>query len=181
MHRRVIFISIGTVQISWGKWKALRQRAEFIFKGPLRGEERWVGQKGRKVFSTWNMTDAEQKVLQNYYESFQAYIQAKSNPIFEKYRLHSKVQEPGERRQQFVTALKLLVKDCEYGQAKVDIVEDKIVSGIKSAEVRENPIVIGVDLTLEKATEIARVAETAAQKLKEMKNEPEQEVQLQKL
>ena len=141
----------------------------------------WVGEKRIKVFPTWNMTDAEQKVLQNYYESFQAYIQAKSNPIFAKYRLHSKVQEPGKRCQQFVTALKLLVKDCEYGQAKVDIVEDKIVSGIKSAEVRENPIVIGADLTLEKATEIARVAEIAVQKLKEMNDEPEQEVQLQKL
>ena len=175
MHRRVILISIGTVQISWGKWKALRQRAEFIFKGPLRGEERWVGQKGRKVFSTWNMTDAEQKVLQNYYESFQTYVQAKSNPIFAKYRLHSKVQEPGGRCQQFVTALKLLVKDCEYGQAEVDIVEVRIMFGMKSAEVREQHIDTGADLTLEEALEIVRVEEISVQQGKQMKDEPDQE------
>ena len=43
-----------------------------MFKGPLRAkneEERccylmlWVGEKGRKIFSTWDMTDAQQKVF----------------------------------------------------------------------------------------------------------------------
>ena len=56
----------------------------------------WVGEKRIKVFPTWNMTDAEQKVLQNYYDRFQAYVQSKSNPIFARYKLHSKVQEPGK-------------------------------------------------------------------------------------
>ena len=62
------------------------------------------------------MTDAQQKVLQEYYDRFQAYVQPKSNPIFARYRLHSKIQELGETCQQSVTALKLLVKDCEYGK-----------------------------------------------------------------
>ena len=54
---------------------------------------------------------------------------------------------------------------------------DRIVLGTKSAKVRENLIDTGADLTLEKATEIARVEETAVQQLKEMKDEREQEVQ----
>ena len=136
----------------------------------------WVGEKRIKVFPTWNMTDAEQKVLQNYYESFQAYVQAKSNPIFAKYRLHNKVQRTGGRCQQFVTALKLLVKDCEYGQAEVDIVRDRVMFGMKSAEVREKHIDTGADLTLDKAIEISRFEQIAVQQLKEMTDEPEQEV-----
>ena len=135
----------------------------------------WVGEKRIKVFPTWNMTDAEQKVLQNYYESFQAYVQAKSNPIFAKYRLHNKVQRTGGRCQQFVTALKLLVKDCEYGQAEVDIVRDRVVFGMKSAEVREKHIDTGADLTLEEALEIVRVEEISVQQGKQMKDEPDQE------
>ena len=67
-----------------GEWKAFRQHVEFVFKGPLRSkneEERfcysmlWVGEKGRRIFSTWNITDAQQKVLKEYYDRFQAYVQ----------------------------------------------------------------------------------------------------------
>ena len=97
-----------------GEWKAFRQHVEFLSKGLLRAkneEERccysmlWVGEKGIRILSTWNMTDAQQKVLQEYYNRFQAYVQPKSNPIFARYRLHSETQEPGETVQQFATAL----------------------------------------------------------------------------
>ena len=107
-----------------GEWKAFRQHAEFMFKRPLRVKKEeeqccylmlWAGEKGRRIFSTCNTTDAQQKVLQQYYDRFQAYVQPKSNPIFARYRLHSKIREPGETCQQFVPALKLLAKDCEYG------------------------------------------------------------------
>ena len=119
-----------------------------------------VGRRERKrIFSTWNMTDAQQKVLQAYYNKFQAYVQPKSKPIFARRRLHSKIQEPGETFQQFVTALKLLVKDCEYGQAEDDIVRDRIAFGTKSAKVHEKLIDIGSDLTLQRAIGVARVDE----------------------
>ena len=112
------------------------------------------------------MTDAQQKVLQEYYNRFQAYVQPKSNPIFARYRLHSETQEPGETCQRFVTALKLLVKDCEYGQAEDDIVRDIIVFGTKSAKVREKLIDFGSDLTLERDIEVTRVDEVSVQQLK---------------
>ena len=129
-----------------------------MFTGPLRAkneEERccylmlWVGGKGRRISSTWDMTDTQQKVLQEYCNRFQAYVQLKSKPIFAIYKLHSKIQEPRETVQQFVTALKLLVKDCEYGQAEDSFVRDRIVFGTKSAKVLEKLIDTGSDLTLE--------------------------------
>ena len=117
-----------------GEWKAFRQHVEFLFKGPLRSkneEERfcysmlWEGEKGRRIFSTWNITDAQQKVL----KSIMIGSRPTYNPIFARHRLYSKIQEPGETVQQFVTALKLLVKYCEYGQAEDDIVRDRIAFG----------------------------------------------------
>ena len=143
-----------------------RRRAMLLFDA--------VGRRERKknIFSTWDMTEAQQKVLQEYNDKFQAYVQPKSNPVFARYKLHSKIQEPGETVQQFVTALKLLVKDCEYGQAeRDDIVRDRIVFGTKSAKVREKLIDIGSDLTLERAIEVARVDEVSVQQLKEMLGE----------
>ena len=91
-----------------GEWKAFRQHVEFLLKGLLR-------------------TKNEEE--QDYYDRFQAYVQPKSNPIFARHRLHSKIQKPGETVLQFITALKLLVKDCEYGQAEDDIVRDRIAFG----------------------------------------------------
>ena len=120
------------------------------------------------------MTDAQQKVLQEYYDRFQAYAQPKSNPVFARHRLYSKIQEPGETVQQFVTALKLLVKYCEYGKAKDDIVRDRIAFGTKSAKVREKLLDIGSDLTVERAIEVARVDEDSVLQLKEMTDETEQ-------
>ena len=82
------------------EWKAPRQHVEFMFKGPLRAkneEERccylmlWVGEKGRRIFSTWNMTAEQKKVLQEYYDRFQAYVQPRSNPVFARHRLHSMI------------------------------------------------------------------------------------------
>ena len=71
-----------------GELKAFRLHAEFMFNGPLREmneEEKCcylillVVEKGRKVFSTCTTTDAEQEVLQNYCDRFQAYVQPESN------------------------------------------------------------------------------------------------------
>ena len=68
------------------------------------------------------------------------------------------------------------MKDCEHGQAEDDIVRNKIVFGTKCAKVREKLIDIGADLTLDKAIEISRFEQIAVQQLKEMTDEPEQEM-----
>lgn len=58
-----------------------------------------------------------------------------------------------------------------------DIVRDRISFGTKSDKVREKIIDICADLTLEKVIDIARVEEISLQRLNEMRDEPEQEVQ----
>ncbi|KAK7106746.1 hypothetical protein V1264_017967 [Littorina saxatilis] len=160
-----------------GEWNSFKDHVSFMFKGPLKAkseEEKcsylmlWVGEKGRKIFSTWTLSDEQQKKLQNYYDGFKAYVQPKSNPIFARYKFHSKVQAPDETCEQFVTELKLLVKECEYGDKEDEVVRDRIVFGTKSDKVREKLIDIGKDLTLEKAIEIARVDEMSVKQLKEM-------------
>ena len=119
------------------------------------------------------MTDAQQKVLQEYYDRFQAYVQPKSNPIFARYKLHSQIQEPGETVQQFVTALKLLVKDCEYGQAGWHCMrQDRLWHKIRQSAWEAHCS----DLTLERAIEVARVDGLSVQQLKEMTYETEQGV-----
>ncbi|KAK7102741.1 hypothetical protein V1264_020922 [Littorina saxatilis] len=89
-----------------GEWNSFKDHVSFMFKGPLKAkseEEKcsylmlWVGEKGRKIFSTWTLSDEQQKKLQNYYDGFKAYVQPKSNPIFARYKFHSKYRHQMKR------------------------------------------------------------------------------------
>ena len=119
----------GTPKFNWESgdlpttWKSFRQHAEFMFNGPLKKkteEEKcnylmlWIGEKGRDVYSTWTLTADERKSLEVLYEKFKSYVEPKSNVLFSRYKFQSRVQGEDEMCEQFVIALKVLVKDCAY-------------------------------------------------------------------
>jgi hypothetical protein len=69
-----------------GAWKSFKTHCDLKFQGPLKRKEAdekcaylmiWVGEKGRNVFSTWNMSAVVQKKLEKYYEKFEAYVKPK--------------------------------------------------------------------------------------------------------
>ena len=147
-----------------------------MFQGPLKKKEAdekcaylmiWVGEKGRNVFSTWNMSAVVQKKLVKYYEKFEAYVKPKSNQVFSSYKFQCRIQKTIEYCEEFVTNLKVLVKDCGYENPD-RIVRDRIVFGTKFSKVREKLINEGFDLTLEKAVDIALTYELSKKQLQTM-------------
>uniref|UniRef100_A0A3P9K9H2 Gypsy retrotransposon integrase-like protein 1 n=1 Tax=Oryzias latipes TaxID=8090 RepID=A0A3P9K9H2_ORYLA len=157
-------------------WRKFRQHAELMFTGPLREKDEadkcsylllWVGEKGRDVYNTWNLTADEAKKLQTYYDKYTEYITPKANPIYARYKFHQQMQGEHETFEQFVTELKLLVKDCGYPNSD-EMVRDRIVFGTNSPSVREKLLNQGAELTLDKAIDIARSHELAKQQLKTM-------------
>ncbi|CAG2216619.1 unnamed protein product [Mytilus edulis] len=159
-----------------GTWKAFKTHCEFMFQGPLKkkqGDEKcaylmiWVGEKGRNVYSTWDMTAEDQKKLEKYYENFEAYVKPKSNQVFSSYKFQCRLQKTNETCEEFVTDLKVLVKDCQYANPD-RMVRDRIVFGTKSSKVREKLINEGSELTLEKALDIARTYELSQRQLQTM-------------
>lgn len=72
-----------------------------------------------------------------------------------------------ETFEQVMTELKLLVKDCGYPNSE-KMVRDRIAFGTNSPSVREKLLSQGAELTLVKATDIARSHEIAQQQLKLM-------------
>lgn len=159
-----------------GAWKSFKTHCDLKFQGPLKKKEAdekcaylmiWVGEKGRNVFSTWNMSAVVQKKLEKYYEKFEAYVKPKSNQVFSSYKFQSRIQKTIEYCEEFATDLKVLVKDCGYENPD-KIVRDGIVFGIKSSKVREKLINEGSDLTLEKAVDIALTYELSQKQLQTM-------------
>ncbi len=104
-------------------------------------------------------------ILKSYYDRFTAYVEPKANVIFARYKFHEKVQGEREPFEQFVTDLRLLIKDCSYANSD-EMIRDRIVFGIHSPKVREKLLNVGSELTLEKAIDVARSHELAQAQLK---------------
>ena len=96
-----------------------------------------VGDKGREIYSRWELGADRAKKLNTYYTKFEANVKPKSNIVFARYKFHQKVQQEGESFKQFLTDLKLLVKDCGYGDPD-EMVRDRVVIGCHSTKTREN-------------------------------------------
>ncbi|CAM1319189.1 Uncharacterised protein r2_g2732 [Pycnogonum litorale] len=65
-------------------FKRFAEHVRLIFDGPLREKEEevkctylmlWIGDKGREIFSTWQVSEEDRKKLSTYFDRFQAYVQ----------------------------------------------------------------------------------------------------------
>ena len=142
-----------------------------MFSGPLEDKSEpeqcsclmlWVGEKGRTIFSTWKLSEWEnRRKIKKYVDKFKGNVKPISNVIFSRYKCHIKIQETGVSLEQFTTQLKILVKDCNYDKSDE---MDRIVIGVRNQKFREKRIRVGSELQLEIALEIARTHELSLAK-----------------
>lgn len=140
-----------------------RTHVDLIFKGPLEEKSEeinvtylllWVGDKGREIYNTWTgMTNDEKKKLEPHYKRYLAHVQPKLNPIFAQVNNEN---QGASRVEQFVTRLRVLAEDCNYGNSKDEMIRERIVFRTSSQKVREKLITEGEKLILEKAIQIAQ-------------------------
>ena len=159
-------------------WKTFKNHVKFVFSGPLKEkseEEKcsylmiWVGEKGREIYSTWNLSEEEQKVIKNYYDKFENYVKPRTNLIYNRYKFQSKIQQE-DTFEQFCTSLQVLVKDCDYDKPE-EMVRDRIVFGVKSSKVREKLINIGSKLTFAQSVDIVRAYKSSKDQCQHMQKE----------
>ena len=81
---------------------------------------------------------------------------------------HKRVQAESETVEQFVTDLKLLVRDCSFKKPD-EMIRNRIVFGTNSRKIRTKLIYEGKELTLDKAVDIARAYEMSQLQMKLMK------------
>jgi len=159
-------------------FKKFKDHAEFMFCGPLDKKPEavkcsylmiWSGEKGRELFSTWDLSDTQKKKLQSYYEKFDEYCKPKTNVVYNRYKFKTKTQAENESFEQFTTELRILIKECSYPAAMQDeLIRDHIIFGLKSNDIREKLIREGSDLSLEKCLDIARTHEISQEQSQQM-------------
>ncbi|XP_060593701.1 uncharacterized protein LOC132748167 [Ruditapes philippinarum] len=145
------------------QWQKFKLNVELIFSGPLKSkseEEKvsylllWIGDEGREVYRTWDLSAEDAKKLNTYYVKYKDHVQPKLNPIFARYQFMNEIQG-SDSIDAFVTRLRNKATDCQFTD-KNENIRDRIVFGCNSSKVREKLINEGEKLTLDKAIQIAQ-------------------------
>ena len=170
-------LSSGNVSQNWKRFKHKGSNYELAV-GTARKEDpirvaaflTVIGDEALEVYNAFTWYSDEDKVkMDKVMERFEQYCEPHKNTIYERYLLFSRGQESGEPIDKYATVLRNMADSCEFQDLKDSLIRDRIVLGIVDNNVRERLLQV-LDLTLNKALEIARATETTQSQLKQMQN-----------
>ncbi|CAC5409350.1 unnamed protein product [Mytilus coruscus] len=131
-----------------------------------------IGLEGREIYNTFNFGENEADKLEVLLKKFEDYCIPKKNVTVIRHRFNTRVQNPSESIDQYLTDLKLIAKNCEFEHLKDGLIRDRIVCGTNSTRVKER-LLREDGLTLDKAVGICRADEESRKQMKTL-NEEEQ-------
>lgn len=126
-----------------------------------------AGEEAQKKFQTFKLTPENRKKYKEVVAAFVKYCKPMKNETYDRYKFFVRVQQEGEDFDSFVTDVKMLASECNFGQLEDSLVRDKIVSGIRDLSLQER-LLQQVDLTVQKAENLCRSAEVSKFQVKEI-------------
>lgn len=164
----------------WPSWIQLFDDYRFASGLNERSEEAQVrtllytmGKQAREIFSTFALSEQQQKQYEVVRKKFDDHFVAARNLVYESACFHRRIQQPGESVDQFITALHTLADRCDYKE-KERMIRDRFVVGLSDAKLSES-LQMDANLTLASALAKARLKETVQrqqQQLRETSDEP---------
>ena len=129
-----------------------------------------IGPDAIEIFNTfrWNQegdTPGDDKKLDKVLSKFEKYCSPKSNLTYERHQFNTRNQNEGESIDSYVTELRILSKSCEFGDLTDSLIKDRLVCGVIKDSVRSR-LLRETELTLQKAIDVCRAAETSSQQMK---------------
>ena len=94
-----------------------------------------MGADAERIFSSFNLTAAQEKVYATVLQKFDDYFIPKKNPIHARAVFHERKQESGESSELYYRTLLELAEQCEFTD-KEERIRDQLVIGILDREVR---------------------------------------------
>eukprot|EP00057_Strongylocentrotus_purpuratus_P020155 XP_011674629.1 PREDICTED: uncharacterized protein LOC105443305 [Strongylocentrotus purpuratus] len=126
-----------------------------------------AGPMAQQITETLTFTETESGKVSALKTKLAAYCQPKRNLSVIRYLFNSRNQKKGESFSSYITDLKALVKDCEFGELENDLLKDRIVCGIQDQTLREKLLQVQ-DLNLKKCIDVCSVAENSANEMVEL-------------
>ncbi|CAB3996122.1 Retrovirus-related Pol poly from transposon [Paramuricea clavata] len=170
--------------------RSVRQKCELLFDGPLKDRTvkqkcryvlLWVGDYGLHLYNTWNLSEADQDKLDEYWKRFEQHVKPQSNHLVNRFYLRN-LKQNNRPLDEFLTEANLLTQNSGYpDEIHDELMRDALVFGVDSDTVRKKCIAEGNELTLIKAREIARTEEATRQQLKVMTSDISNPIQVDSL
>ena len=129
----------------------------------------------RKIYNTLNLSADEAKDIKEILKKLEAFAKGTVNETLERHTFNSQKQDEDECFDDFLTDLKVLIKNCDYCANCVDgVLRDRIVAGIRDLSLRQK-LLSENDLTLKKAEDACRAREKAVQGAKLLNKDEKRE------
>ena len=129
-----------------------------------------IGQKGCDVYNAMNLDDPQHDKIDVLFTKFEEYCKPKHNVTVERYRFNTQVQDKAESIDRYVTGLRLIAKNCSFGNLEDELIRDRILCGVNSDDVKQQLLRVQ-DLTLDKALTICRAYEQSKKHIQYLSEE----------
>jgi hypothetical protein len=118
-----------------------------------------VGDKALKIYNTFKFESVKEKTsFASIQAKFTAYFAPTINVTYERYIFFSRDMREEESVDEYVTQLKQLSENCEFGTLSESLIKDRLVLGIRDKNVKDR-LLRTKNLDLVKAVEICKAAE----------------------
>jgi len=155
----------------WDKWIRRFERFRIASGLHKQGEDAQVnmliycmGDEADDILRSFTLSEDDKKKYSPVKSQFDAHFIPTRNTIYERARFNSRKQQEGEPVDAFITALYTLAEHCEYGALCDEMIRDRIVVGIRNAQLSEK---LQLDRKLTLATAITQVRQSETVKLQQ--------------
>ena len=135
----------GNVSENWRKW---RQQLTLYLSATEKDAKsdkiklsillHCIGEKGREIYNCFTFESNDDKMkFSKILEKFDEYCNPRKNLTFLRYKFFTYRQKEGENFDDFMTQLKKLSADCEFGELKDSLIRDVIIIGVSDNRLRE--------------------------------------------
>lgn len=169
----------GNVSENWKKWKKKFEIYIMATECSSKSDEikvaillHTIGEEAYEKFETFDLTSDNRKKYNVVIAAFEAYCVPKKNESINRHVFFHRSQGESESFDIFLTDLKRLSADCEFGNLKDSLIKDRIIGGIRDNGVKSR-LLREDDLTLDRCVKLCQAAELAEKQLQTLKSEPE--------
>uniref|UniRef100_T1ICY3 Retrotransposon gag domain-containing protein n=1 Tax=Rhodnius prolixus TaxID=13249 RepID=T1ICY3_RHOPR len=127
-----------------------------------------IGEKGKELYNTFQFEEGKSKIFEEVLMKFEEYVSPQKNLIVSSFRFNSRKQKEQETFDDFVTELRKLVKDYDYGALVDRLLLDRIVQGVQDSQLREKDLQ-EKEVTLDRAIELERTTALSREQAAKMK------------
>lgn len=174
------FSAVGDVAVNFEKWRkqfeiyflasGIKDSTEISDERKVAIVRHCLGPEVQDIYDTLEIPSDDQKKWSKVLDHLGSHFKPKVNETINRHLFHTRKQREGESIDIFLTDLKKLSINCNFGNLKDSLIRDRVVCGIIDNRVRDS-LLRESDLTLTKCINICKSAELANIHSQQLKSE----------